>query len=146
MPLIEVDFETFKAITVLRPSESVSEGEVVRWKLGLPSLFDSKDSETEVKTGAALSESNLIDSIAEQFWVSEGVKFRVGDELRHWFRDQSEPARAVVSETGLVIDGKTFKSLSMAAIHYTGYNTNGWRFWMVKSAKGDWRIAEQLRK
>jgi len=29
-------------------------------------------------------------------------------------------------------DGKAFKGLSPAARHYTGYQTNGWTFWVVK--------------
>lgn len=142
MPSIDVDFETFKHITMLRPSEDVTECDVIRWKLGLPSPIEPivMDDPSSI---AAVAVNHL--PMNERFWTSEGVKFRVGDELRHWFRGTTIPAVATITESGLFTDGKNYSSLSAAAIHHTGHSCNGWRFWNFLGPDGQWKIAEQLR-
>jgi hypothetical protein len=126
MPTVEIDFETFKEITARRTDETVSEGDVIRAALGLPSKC----------SGEAEADS--------RFWVSEGVKFRVGTELSHTFRD-GRTVVARVTESGLEFDGKVFGGLSPAGVAAAGYQLNGWRFWFVRNSSGRWVTADTLR-
>jgi Protein of unknown function (DUF2924) len=123
MPLIEVDFDTFKEITRRRPSEAVSEGDVVREALGLSS--ESRESE-------------------QRFWESDGVRFPVGLRLEHKFRN-GRLAEAKVTAAGLEVDGKVYSGLSPAAVSITGHQVNGWLFWYVRDKDGRLALATSLR-
>jgi hypothetical protein len=129
MPTIEVDFETFKEITYRRASEKVTEGDVVRSALGLPP-----------RTGAGEGLSQLPET-----WRSDGVDFVVGTKLRHLFRGGRLVTAEIVRD-GILADGKVFKGLSPAGIHFAGYQLNGWRFWEVQKPDGRWILAAAMRK
>jgi hypothetical protein len=126
MPTIEVDFETFKQITIRRRNESDSEGDVVRRALGLE------------EQPHALNPQPTLD------WFSEGVKFKVGTKLRHQFRS-GKVVEATISSGGVQVNGKTFGALSPAAISVTGNSVNGWRFWEVQQSDGRWILADKLK-
>lgn len=127
MPTIEIDFETFKEITIRRTSEAMTEGEVVRDALGLNKKNPRKFGPNP-----------------DEFWESEGVKFPIGSELEHVFRD-GRVVNAKVVSGGLMVDGKVYSGLSPAGVATAGYQLNGWRFWYVRNNKGRWVTADTLR-
>ncbi|NIJ21489.1 hypothetical protein FHS95_003192 [Sphingomonas naasensis] len=129
MPTIEVDFDTFKAITARRPDESVTEGDVVRSALGLPPKKGIMDG---IKAAFATS------------WLSEGVAFKVGQELQHRFRG-GKTAIARITAGGVEFEGKVYGGLSPAAKAAAGHEANGWQFWEVHRADGSWVKADTLR-
>ncbi|OYY70375.1 hypothetical protein [Sphingomonas sp. 28-63-12] len=137
MPTIEIDFESFKAITLRRADESVSEGDVVRDLLGL----NSKPTDKLETTGAATEASTEV----QDFWNSEGVQFPVGMELEHAFRD-GRIAKAKIVRNGVMVDGKVYGGLSPAGVATAGYQLNGWRFWFVRNKRGRWVTADSLRE
>lgn len=129
MPMIEVDFETFKEITRRRPNEKVSEGDVVKEALGL----------TLTPHGSVVPQTK--DS---GFWESEGVKFAIGTRLEHRFRD-GRIAEAVVTERGVEVNGVTYSGLSPAGTAVTKHQLNGWLFWFVRDQEGRLVAADTLR-
>ena len=124
MPTIEVDFETFKAITARRANEEMSEGDVIREALGLdrPAGTDG-----------------------ELLWVSERVRFPVGAKLRHVFRN-GKIAEAEIVANGVAVGGMLFPGLSPAAAYRAGHQANGWHFWDVLQPSGEWVKADVLRQ
>lgn len=128
MPMIEVDFETFKEITRRRPSERVSEGDVVKAALGLL---------PEDATAVAKHDG--------EFWESEGVKFPVGTALEHRFRD-GRVVKAMITARGIDVNGTTYSGLSPAGAAITGHQLNGWLFWFLRDDRGHLVAADALRK
>lgn len=127
MPMIEVDFETFKEITRRRPNERVSEGDIVRQALGLN------------------AEPMKVDSGDSAYWESEGVKFPVGTRLEHRFRD-GRVVEAIVTERGVEVNGATYSGLSPAGAAITKHQINGWLFWFLRDQEGRLVAADTLRK
>ncbi len=127
MPLIDVDFETFKEITRRRPNEHVSEGDVVKAALGLASV----PLEAAAPSG--------------EFWESEGVKFPLGTRLEHRFRD-GRIVHATVTARGIEVNGAIYSGLSPAGASITNHSINGWLFWFVRDADGRLVAADTLRK
>jgi len=131
MVSIDVDFEVFKQLTVLRRSEEMTENEVIRQllKLGRPTR--------ESRPDAAEPEG-----IA---WVTKGVSFPHGTEFRTQYKGQEYIGR--VQNGALVVNGKRYSSPSAAAVAITGNAVNGWRFWECKLPDSSrWRLAASLRR
>ena len=131
MPMVEVDFESFKEITARRPNEGVSEGDVIRSALGLPAKKPGLDNVTTRGIGGL-------------FWHSEGVPFVVGTKLRHVYRT-GRVAEAEITSSGVKIGSKVFPGLSPAAAFSAGHQANGWQFWEVLRPEGRWVKADTLR-
>jgi hypothetical protein len=123
VPQIEVDFDTYKELVTRRPSEDVSEGDVVRSLLGLT----RKQAPT-----------------AGRSWVSEGVHLWVGTELRHRFRG-GDIVSAEIVDDGIRVAGQTFSGLSPAAAFAAGHQANGWQFWEYQVEPGKWVKVDALR-
>ena len=131
MPTIEVDFDVFKALTMRRPSEEVTENDVLRQLLRLPS-----------RQGAALAPG--VPNPGD--WVTKGVRFPSGTEFRAVYKGQTHLARA---ENGaLVLNSKRFDSPSAAAMSITGNKpVNGWTFWQCRlPGQAGWKMIKALRK
>lgn len=112
MPAIQVDFEVFKALTMRRASEEVTENDVLRQLLGLPAR-KGPSAQTVPAPGD---------------WIAKGVRFPAGTELRAAYKGQTYLGR--VEGGALVLSGKRFDSPSAAAMSITGNKpVNGWRFW-----------------
>jgi hypothetical protein len=122
MPIIDVDFATWKAITILRSSETETEGDVVKRLLGC--------SEPPA-TG--------------EVWASENVDFPVGTVLEHRFRD-GRIVQAKVTARGIEYAGVLYSGLSPAGAAATGHSLNGWLFWFVRDDEGRLVAADALRK
>jgi hypothetical protein len=130
MRTIEVDFDVFKAITLRRPSEDVSENDVLRQLLGLPSR---KPSSAPVAVPAAGD------------WVTKGVRFPAGTEFRATYKGQTYLAR--VEAGALVLNDKRYDSPSAAAMSITGNPVNGWTFWEARlPGQAGWKMIKSLRK
>jgi hypothetical protein len=125
MPMIEVDFDTWKEINYRRSDETVSEGDVVKEALGL-----------------RLRPTGSPAQVA--YWESEGVRFPVGSILEHKFRD-GRLATARVVPTGLEVNGQVYAGLSPAGVAVTGHQLNGWLFWFLRDAQGRLVPAATLR-
>lgn len=130
MPTIEVDFDVFKALTARRPSEDVTENDVLRQLLRLP-----PQNSPIVTSGSPGPED----------WVTKGVRLPAGTELRATYKGQTYLAR--VSSGALVYDGKRFNSPSAAAMSITRNPVNGWTFWECRLPKqGRWTSLKELRR
>lgn len=132
MPTIQVDFDVFKALTLRRASEEVTENDVLRQLLGLQAR---KGTSTSREPSAAVPGD----------WIAKGVRFPVGTEFRATYKGQTYLAR--VEGGALVLSGKRFDSPSAAAVSITRNPVNGWRFWAARfPGQAGWTILESLRK
>lgn len=130
MPTVQVDFDVFKALTMRRASEEVTENDVLRQLLGLSTY----------KPGPAQPGAP-----APGDWITKGVRFPAGTEFRATYKGQTYLAR--VEGGALVLSGKRFDSPSAAAVSITRNAVNGWRFWEARlPGQAGWKIIEALRK
>lgn len=129
MPAIEVDFEVFKELIRRRPSEAVSENDVLRQVLGLANQ----------RTPATVNSSPVPGE-----WVTKGVRFPAGTEFRATYKGKTYLGRA---ENGaLVLNGQRFDSPSAAAMSITGKPVNGWTFWEGRlPGRTAWQIIKAQR-
>jgi hypothetical protein len=128
---IEVDFDVYKAITLRRPSEEVTENDVLRELLGLPSR------------SAAPQTAGAPPAAGE--WVVKGVRFPAGSEFRATYKGQTWLAR--VEGGALVLEGKRHDTPSAAAMSITGTQVNGWRFWEARlPGQPGWKTIESMRR
>lgn len=118
MTPIDIDFDVYKQLTLLRNSETDTYNDVVRRLLKLP----SKSPES--------SESS-------QDWVSKGYRFPEGTEFRAEFNGSEYFAS--IKDGKLTFNGKIFGSFSGAAKEVTGGQRNGWDFWEQRQPGGRWR-------
>jgi len=132
MRTIEVDFDVFKALTLRRASEEVSENDVLRQLLGLPT--HNKGANTPPSTPAPGD------------WITKGVRFPVGTEFRATYKGQTHLGR--VEGGALVLTGKRFDSPSAAAMSITGNKpVNGWTFWEARlPGQAGWKMIKSLRR
>ena len=130
MPTIEVDFDVFKALTARRPTEEVSENDVLRQVLGLPAR---KIGQTQPAAPAPGD------------WITKGVHFPAGSEFRATYKGQTHLAR--VEGGSLVLSGKRFDTPSAAAMSITNSPVNGWTFWEARlPGQAGWKVIKTLRQ
>jgi hypothetical protein len=131
MRTIEVDFDVFKALTLRRPSESVTENDVLREVLGIGPK----------RPGVA----EASDKPAAGDWVTKGVHFPQGTEFRAHYKGQTFLAR--VEGGALLLNGKSFDSPSAAAVSITNNPVNGWHFWQCRlPGQSTWLLMQTMRK
>jgi hypothetical protein len=111
---IEIDFEAFKALTILRRTEDETYNDVVRrlLKLGAPKLA-------------------LTSQKPSSGWMSQGVHFPEGTQFRVTYKGLTHIA-AIKDGQWIGEDGHVRRSPSDAACAITMTNVNGWRFWSFK--------------
>jgi len=130
MRTIEVDFDVFKALTMRRPSENVTENDILREMLGLTLKRQSTSSPNTPAPGD---------------WVTKGVRFPAGTEFRAHYKGQTFIGR--VEKGALVLNGKPFDSPSAAAVSITANPVNGWHFWQCRlPGQTSWQMLKTLRK
>jgi hypothetical protein len=145
MPQVHVDFDVFKALTMRRAEESVTENDVLRELLGLPKAPNSKQpSPPQSGTPFAPSVWPLL-SASPADWISKGVRFPEGTEFRAHYKGQTYLGR--VKQSALVVNDKRFDSPSAAAMDITGGKpANGWLFWECRMpGEATWRMIRHLR-
>jgi hypothetical protein len=125
---IDVDFDVFKALTQRRPTEDVTENDVLRGLLGLPPR----------------KEPSARNVATPRDWITKGVRFPAGTEFRASYKGQSYLAR--VENGALVLNGAHYDSPSAAAMSITGNPVNGWTFWECRvPGRADWQSIKSLR-
>lgn len=130
MPNIYVDFDVFKAITARRPSEDVTENDVLRQLFGLPSAHGKDATDSRHRPGD---------------WIAKGVRLPQGTQARAKYKGQLYLAD--VKDGALMLNGNRYDSPSAAAMAITKTPTNGWTFWEVKlPGQGDWITMKELRE
>lgn len=130
MPTIDVDFDVFKAITLRRPSEEVSENDVLRQLLGLPPRKHAAGQAAAPQPGD---------------WVAKGVRFPAGTEFRASYKGETHLGR--VEGGALVLAGKRFDTPSSAAMSITRSPVNGWTFWQARlPGQAGWKLIKSLRR
>ena len=130
MRTIDVDFEVFKALMMRRPSENITENDVLRDLLGLPGKKQS---------------FAVADSPAPGDWVTKGVRFPVGTEFRANYKGQTYLGR--VEGGALVLNGERFDAPSAAAASITKNSVNGWTFWECRlPGRSSWQSIKALRQ
>jgi hypothetical protein len=126
MATIDVDFEVFKAITVLRDAEEVSPNDVLRRLLKLP------------------TSGSKANGVAGGGWSYKGVVFPNGTVFRKTYKNKIYTAEVVKGQ--LLLDGKPMKSPSEAAMAITKSPVNGWTFWQCKFPDSHrWLALSRLR-
>jgi hypothetical protein len=131
MRTIEVDFDVYKALMMRRPTEDVTENDVLRELLQLPRM---KGEPAPAKAGPAPGD-----------WITKGVRFPARTEFRAHYKGQTYLGR--VEAGALLLNGKPFDSPSSAAVSITGSAVNGWRFWEARvPGEAGWKMIESLRR
>lgn len=129
MRTIEVDFDVFKALTLRRPSEEVTENDVIRELLGLQPRSSRLAGKQEPAAGD---------------WITKGVRFPSGTEFRAVYKGEIHLAR--VEGGALTLDGKRYESPSAAAMSITDNPVNGWRFWECRlPGRSAWKMLREIR-
>jgi len=130
MRTIEVDFDVYKALTLRRSSEDVTENDVLRELLKLPPKRQSTASTRGSEPGD---------------WVAKGVRFPPGTEFRANYKGQTYMARA--DNGALVLNGERFDTPSSAAMSISKGPVNGWTFWECRlPGQASWQMISTLRK
>jgi len=129
MRTIEVDFDVYKALTLRRPSENVTENDVLRELLRLP---------PKQQVAAPTS------SPAQGDWVAKAIRFPAGTEFRANYKGETHLAR--VDNGALVLNGERFDTPSSAAMSITKGPVNGWTFWECRlPGQAHWQMIKTLR-
>jgi hypothetical protein len=137
MRTIEVDFDVYKALTLRRPTESVTENDVLRELLGLPPAARAQPSALAASAAGVVSEPGA--------WITKGVRFPAGTEFRAHYKGETHLAR--VQNGALVLDGQRYDTPSAAAMAITGSPVNGWTFWECRlPGQAAWQMMKALRK
>lgn len=137
MRTIDVDFDVYKALTLRRPTESVSENDVLRELLGLPRAARAQSSALAASAAGVVSEPGA--------WITKGVRFPAGTEFRAHYKGETHLAR--VQNGALVLNGQRYDTPSAAAMAITGSPVNGWTFWECRlPGQAGWQMIKALRK
>ncbi len=140
---IEIDFEVYKALTIMRRAEEHSYNDVLRELLALPPR-EAKIVEAAGSVVATSGVAGINEVIRSQGLHSRGLFLPEGTELRATYKGTEY--HAIVK--GGVIDnygGISFSSPSAAASAITETTVNGWRFWEAKRPNDfNWHRLDQL--
>jgi predicted CopG family antitoxin len=131
MSTIEIDFEVYKALTMLRENESTSYNDALRrlLRLGIEKAELAEEAPEDSDKGCTMQGINF----------PEGTQFRVTYKGRT-YNAQIRGARWVDQE------GCVRTSPSDAATAITRNNVNGWRFWWFKRpGDASWRKLRELQ-
>lgn len=127
MKSIEIDFEVYKHLTMMRETEEHTYNDVLRDLLDLEKI---KNGQSAAKEGKA--------------FVSKGVSFPHGTTFRATYK--GENYYATVKDGALIFDGKAHTSPSSAAIAVSGNSVNGWIFWECQfPGENTWQTIKSLR-
>lgn len=138
--MIEIDFEVFKAITARRPSQHVTENDVLRSLLGLPAKSKLEVAVSALGEGVAA----MAGSRPGDVWVCKSVRFPVNSHLRAKY--QGRTVQAEIKVDGIHVAGKVANSPSQAAHFVTNTNVNGWTFWEARfPGQQGWTPIQALR-
>lgn len=146
---IDVDFDVFQTLTLLRRSEADTENEVIRRLLTLAGIepvksatFDKIASKPENVLAKLRYNTNFSDSGA---WIGN-VHFPEATQFRATYKGRTYRAR-IENGRWLGEDGIVRQSPSEAASAISGTNVNGWRFWYgMRPDETEWSRLDEFRK
>jgi predicted CopG family antitoxin len=145
---IEVDFDVYQALTLLRKNEMDSYGDVIRRLLRLSEIESAAgDARDQVVSSNKNILANLLRNTPDTMegaWIGN-VHFPNGTRFRATYKGRT--FRAEIRENLWVgEDGKLRKSPSEAASAISGTSVNGWRFWYgQRPGDDDWRRLDEFR-
>lgn len=151
---IDIDFEVYKALTMLRQSEGDSYNAVLRRLLKL----NSENALASLSTSSGASQNALspavgigtkMNSLLRTFekvgaWF-DNILFPNGTQFQAIYKGEKFHAQIV---DGRWVDGNGIvrSSPSAAASAISGTNVNGWRFWHCKlPGENEWRRMDELK-
>lgn len=128
MPSVEIDFETYKALTMRRANEGVTYGDVIRELLGLAGKAEARPA----STGPGVT--------------MKGVHFPEGTVFRTTYKGETHTAE-IKNGKWVTSDGEVRTSPSQAAVEITKGGVNGWWFWEGKRpSDAEWIRIGYLRE
>lgn len=144
---IEIDFDVFKALTILRQSEDDTYNDVLRRLLSIADSFPATEDLQDLLKPAAQSAVSAL--LGEPFhsgvWMSN-VFFPNGTKFRATYKGKTYRAE-IRDDTWIDEHGFLRQSPSDAAGAVSGTKVNGWKFWYAKRpADDDWHRLDELRK
>jgi hypothetical protein len=134
MHTIEIDFDVFKKLTVLRADETVTYNDVLRELLKLDPARKAPS--------PSVSKAAPPTSLGKGDWSFKGVFFKGGMKLRARHKGTTHYATV---DNGLIVNGTRTSSPSDAARAVTNTSVNGWMFWEYEASNGNWRPIRYLR-
>ena len=133
MATIDVDFDVFKALTMKRSSEEVTENDVLRELLGLP---PTRPPHAPLNPPAQIGN--------ESDWIVKGIRFPARTEFRAAYKGKTYLGQ--VENSALVLNGERFDTPSAAAMSITKNPVNGWTFWEARlPGQTSWQMLRALR-
>ena len=145
MPQVEVSFDTWKALTTRRRSETHTYDDVIREALDIDNgkMIHALPPFVE----AVMKIGSQFDAVGPPKGMSfRGLFLPNGTLIRASYKGSHFSAR--ISDGKWVSeDGREFGSPSAAAAAITNTNVNGWRFWQAKRpSDGEWRYLDAIPK
>ena len=129
MPMIDITFDTYKALTMRRATEAVSYDDVIRDLLKLP---------------PANPPSARENSENKKAWAYRGANLPHGTALRANYKGTTHIAH--IADGEWIQDGSKQTSPSAAAFAITNNSVNGWDFWEARLPGEDrWRLLSMFR-
>ena len=137
MATIELDFDVWKELTVLRTSEETTYSNVIRDLLRKSRL--SEETLVNTKTGkGGLYGRQERGSSNMPIYIPNGTEFRA--------KYKGKMHIGIVQQDALVVNGNSYPTLSKAAYSITGTSHNGWIFWECRlPTQNVWKPAFELR-
>ena len=141
---IEIDFDVFKSLTVMRRDEDDSYNDVIRRLLQLPDKDISGNLNNKLESGKPGSTRGLGGESRGVYFSN--IFFPNGTKFRANYKGRTFHAR-IENEIWTDGDGTQRKSPSEAASAISGTSVNGWKFWHVKRPNDDdWARLDDLRR
>jgi hypothetical protein len=158
---IEIDFEIFKTLTLMRRDESDSYGDVIRrllYRVDTESLLEESGSGTSfnallpTNTNAfaqfaqsVSAQPNALAAIAGGAWF-DNTHFPEGTQFRGTYKGKTYRAE-IKNGAWVGCDGIKRTSPSAAACAISDTSVNGWKFWLVKRpGDKDWQRMDAVRR
>jgi Restriction Enzyme Adenine Methylase Associated len=126
MPMVEISFDTYKQLTMLRGDESVTYDDVIRKLMKLPPV-----------TAQSFTP-------AKKSWTYKNVTLPDATDLRANYKGETYTAK--INDGAWIQNGQIMNSPSEAATAITKTSVNGWTFWEAR-LPGDtrWRMIKSMR-
>ncbi|WP_338425167.1 hypothetical protein [Sphingopyxis kveilinensis] len=146
---IDVDFDVYKALTLLRRTEDDTYNDVLRRLLTIGEEVTASKKERDELRNSPVNALGAI--LANQIgsgpgaWIGN-VFFPDGTRFRATYKGKTYRAE-IRDELWIDENGKVRRSPSDAAGAISGTKVNGWRFWYARRpADNDWHRLDELRR
>lgn len=146
---IEIDFDVFKALTLLRQAETESYNDVLRRLLAMSeakaTLADMQDAITQKPSNFLAFLAHGAEGGGKGAWIGN-VFFPEGTKFRATYKGRTFRAE-IKNQIWTDESGKVRQSPSEAAGAISGTRVNGWKFWFaMRPTDHDWHRLDELRK